>query len=175
MRANLGFTLIETMVTLAIAAILITIAVPSFLTFIQNARLSSQASDLTTAMMYARSEAIARGQQVTIGSTANTVHWEGGYQVALQDGTVLRAYSALSGGNHLTGPAASLVFNSSGYKTPIANISMQLCDSRNISRQIILSGQGRAQYCSCDPLSTSPPACASSPVYASADCATACP
>jgi type IV fimbrial biogenesis protein FimT len=175
MRANYGFTLIETMVTLAIAVILITVAVPSFLTFIQNARLSSQASDLTTAMMYARSEAVARNQQVTIGSTDNTANWGGGYQVKLQDGTVLRAYSALSGGNHLTGPA-SLVFNSSGYKNPInPSISMQLCDSRNISRQIILSGQGRAQYCSCDPHSTSPPYCASSTVYSSADCATACP
>jgi len=175
MRANFGFTLIETMVTLTIAVILLTIAVPSFLTFIQNSRLSSQTSDLTTAMMYARSEAVARNQTVIIGSTDNSVNWGGGYRVKLQDGTVLRDYSALSGGNHLTGPA-SLYFNSSGYKDPSnTTISMQLCDSRDVSRQIILSGQGRAQYCSCDPNSSSPPFCGSSAVYSSANCAAACP
>lgn len=68
MRAGGGFTLIETMVTVAIAAVLLTIAVPSFLTFIQNARFNSQTSDVTTALMYARSEAVARNQTVTICS-----------------------------------------------------------------------------------------------------------
>jgi type IV fimbrial biogenesis protein FimT len=66
MRAHQGFTLIELMVTVAVLAVLMMIAVPSFVTFIQNARLSSQSSDLTTALMYARSEAVARNRPVSV-------------------------------------------------------------------------------------------------------------
>ncbi|OYX27849.1 MAG: hypothetical protein B7Z03_12970, partial [Hydrogenophilales bacterium 32-62-9] len=40
-----GFTLIELMVTLSVAAILVSIAVPNFQTFVMNNRMASQAND----------------------------------------------------------------------------------------------------------------------------------
>ena len=41
-----GFTLLELMVTVSIAAILLAVGVPSYITFIDNNRVTSQANDL---------------------------------------------------------------------------------------------------------------------------------
>ena len=71
MKMNKGFTLIELMVVLAVAAILITIGLPSFRAIIQNNRAITQANELITAINMARSEAIKRGASVSICSRTN--------------------------------------------------------------------------------------------------------
>lgn len=55
-----GFTLIELMVTLAIAAIVLTIGVPSFQSVIRNNQLTTRINSLVGAINLARSEAIKR-------------------------------------------------------------------------------------------------------------------
>ncbi|MDP3330641.1 MAG: GspH/FimT family pseudopilin [Methylococcaceae bacterium] len=77
-----GFTLIELMVTISIAAILLGVAIPSFTSTITSNRLTTNANELVTALNLARSEAIKRGQQVTVRrkGTTNT-QWESGWDV----------------------------------------------------------------------------------------------
>ncbi|WP_193754292.1 GspH/FimT family pseudopilin [Microbulbifer sp. Q7] len=65
-----GLTLIELMITLAVLAVVVGIAVPSFNTMIQNNRSLALGEELAGALNYARSEAVKRGVRVTLcGST----------------------------------------------------------------------------------------------------------
>ncbi|WP_197023893.1 GspH/FimT family pseudopilin [Microbulbifer sp. HZ11] len=65
-----GLTLIELMITLAVLAVIVAIAVPNFNTMIQNNRSLSLGEELASALNYARSEAVKRSTRVTLcGST----------------------------------------------------------------------------------------------------------
>ena len=66
-----GFTLIELIVTMAIAAILLTQAVPSFRTMIANNRITSQINELVTAINMGRSEAAKLNTTVILCGSAN--------------------------------------------------------------------------------------------------------
>lgn len=71
MNKQSGFTLVELMITLAIAAILLTIGVPSFNTLMQNSRLTTSTNDLIGALNLARSEAVTRELRVTVCKSAD--------------------------------------------------------------------------------------------------------
>ena len=61
-----GFTLLELMVTLAVAGILLTIATPFLSGVVRSYRLTQAANELVGAANLARSEAIQRGSRVTL-------------------------------------------------------------------------------------------------------------
>src|SRR3569832_1392228 len=65
-----GFTLIEQLVTLAIAVILLTVAVPNYQMFVANSRMASQANEVVGALSLARSEAVKRGTQVSVPASS---------------------------------------------------------------------------------------------------------
>lgn len=69
-----GFTLIELMVTIAVAAIVLTIAVPSFESAINNGRLTSAANEMMGALQSARAEAIRHNKRAAfcLSKTSNT-------------------------------------------------------------------------------------------------------
>lgn len=67
----LGFTLIEMMMTIAVVAVLMSIAIPSFSSFIKNSRLTSAANDLLRAYQVARTEAIKRQKTVVVCASDN--------------------------------------------------------------------------------------------------------
>ncbi len=105
MKKQTGFTLIELMVTLVVAAILLMVGVPSFVDMIRNSRVVSQANQLVTSLSVARSEALKLGRQVTVGRTG--ANWEDGWRVFTDmdgdgvfdagDGdTEIQIYSAMS-------------------------------------------------------------------------------
>lgn len=61
-----GFTLIELMIALVLATIVLTLAVPSFRTMVQENRMVGQLNELTADMALARSEAVKAGTSVTV-------------------------------------------------------------------------------------------------------------
>jgi type IV fimbrial biogenesis protein FimT len=68
-----GFTLIELMLTVMIAAILLGIAVPNFRDIIWNNRLTATSNDLLRSTQLARSEAVKRQARVVVCATADAM------------------------------------------------------------------------------------------------------
>ena len=155
-----GFTMIELLVTISIATIMMTVAIPSFIDFIRNSRLTSQTNDFVLALTYAKSEAVKSAQEAVVCSSsdgtscADSVDWETGwivYQDTNDDGDIdadeiLQVHAALTGGNTLrTGTKTEITFQHTGF-SPNANATFSLCDDRGATdggRSIIVSNQGR--------------------------------
>jgi type IV fimbrial biogenesis protein FimT len=90
-----GFTIIELMTTLVILGILIMVAIPSFNDLVVGTRIKGAASDIYAALTFARSEAIKRNTNVTVGPLTLGGQWVNGWQV-MAGATVLATHGALS-------------------------------------------------------------------------------
>ncbi len=64
-----GLTIIELMITLVVAAVLISLAVPNFRLLIQNNRITGATNDFLAVLNLARAEAVKRGATVLICRT----------------------------------------------------------------------------------------------------------
>jgi len=138
-----GFTLVELLVTISIAAILLTLAVPSFSTLILNQQVRVAAGDMQTTLFYARSEAIKRAADVSVVPTGG--NWKNGWSVQLNDGTVLRAEAPLNGQlASMTG--STVTYQSSGHIPPpvIGTIVFRVAGNNGVTARCIaidLSGR----------------------------------
>lgn len=79
--------MIELLVTIAVAAILMSLAAPSFQSLIASNRLSSKTNELVTTLNLARSEAIRKGKRVVVCRSADGANcaasgdWSSGWLV----------------------------------------------------------------------------------------------
>jgi type IV fimbrial biogenesis protein FimT len=165
---QIGFTLIELMVTLAVAAIVLTTAVPGFRQVIQNNKVATDINAFVSALHLARSESVKRGKQVTVcksndsASCAAANGWEQGWIVFVDTNNsesvdtgeeLLRVYSGLDAGTTLRGNSTvddAVAFQPSGFADAGSII---LCDSRvktfssdkGFARVVIISTRGRVR------------------------------
>ncbi len=68
---NCGFTIIETMVTVAVLGILIAVAIPSFRVTIENGHLRGVSENLYNDLKYAHTEAISRRSTMYVSFSAS--------------------------------------------------------------------------------------------------------
>jgi type IV fimbrial biogenesis protein FimT len=66
-----GFTLIELLVTIAVLAILIALAVPSFTSLINSNRLAAQTNEMVASLQFARMEAVKQNRRTVICRSTN--------------------------------------------------------------------------------------------------------
>jgi len=169
-RTGQGFTLIELMVTVSVAAVLLAVGVPSFQTTVKNNRLTAAANSLVGALNLARSEAIKRGVFVTFckrngGGTDcdNSASWNDGWIVFSdldRDGVfdddgdanlcepdedcLVRVYPPLNAQIDLGFSRDRVTFDPNGFSQGY-NGTFKFCDDRGAqhARARILSNTGR--------------------------------
>lgn len=67
---GIGFTLIELLIAITVASVLATTAIPSFVTVLKNNQRAASVNQLLADFSFARSEAIKRGNRVSICRTS---------------------------------------------------------------------------------------------------------
>lgn len=163
-RRRSGFSLIELMITLAVAAVFATLAAPSFQAMIMNNRLTSIANDLLADLATARNEASKRRGRVTLCKNDNagaadtacstSSSWSDGWLVFVDTNnngtldageTILRVHQALPFGVTvaITGFGNFVQAKPVGTFAPLG--TFKLCDGRagNFGRQITIAATGR--------------------------------
>ncbi|AMB87926.1 general secretion pathway protein GspH [Pseudomonas agarici] len=119
-----GFTLVELMVTVAVLAIVLTLAVPSFTSSIQRSKAETEANDLMRALNYTRLEAINRGVNVRIAPSTAGAAWTTALTTTLSsNSTILRSTPAMSSSATVaSNNVAFIEFNNlGGLADPAAN------------------------------------------------------
>jgi type IV fimbrial biogenesis protein FimT len=165
-RRAAGFSLVELMVVLAIATILMTIAIPSFKTFIDRQKVLTVAADLYASVSLTRSEAIRRGARVYL-LPKDGAAWSNGWVVQTdpadpktivysRDGapTQLQITPSFSPNNS----DLSLVYDGTGRTSSkgsvVARSGFWNIKIGNEQRNLIINLLGRPYLC--DPAKTSP-------------------
>lgn len=159
-----GFSLIELLIALAISAVLLGLAIPSFAGLMRDTRLTTVVNELHAAIFYTRSEAIKRGRRVTICTSADGqscsagVGWHSGWIVfddengnGLRDPgeTLLRVGQAKSGGVTMTGntPVRNYVSYVATGTTRAVSGALQMgtitACANGRARQIVINAAGR--------------------------------
>lgn len=134
-----GFTMIELMLAVGILAILLALSVPSIRTISANNQIAVANNSIVTGFNLARSEAVSRGNSVSIcpsenGTACEDGKWETGWIVfdnADGNGTmveteVIRA-SVQNSDIARSGLAGNVVFNPDGTTTLGASNSITVC------------------------------------------------
>ncbi|MCL2917551.1 GspH/FimT family pseudopilin [Shewanella litorisediminis] len=123
-RTKQGFTLVELMVTIAVAAILLAIGVPSLTSVYEQVRVDNNVKKIHDLFAFARNQAVSYGATVKICSFASatscgtTADWSGGIRVYVTDAAntdhELRAIDSFNGLDKVKASAVSMTFSADG-------------------------------------------------------------
>ncbi|MCO6413923.1 MAG: GspH/FimT family pseudopilin [Thiogranum sp.] len=158
MNRQHGFTLVELMITLAVATILLTVAIPSFTETIKNNRIVTQANELVGTLNFARSEAVKSAITVNVcvssngTSCAGGTDWSQGWLVWVdtdnsggpENGEQRKVVKGLPNSMTLNSTVTQVQYTAQGAAG--INGTFTLCDDRagETGRQITISNTGRA-------------------------------
>ncbi|MDR2215277.1 MAG: GspH/FimT family pseudopilin [Nevskiaceae bacterium] len=169
-RVARGFTLMELVTTIAIAAILVAIAAPDMSLFVKNGRIRAAAESLQNGLTLARAEAVRRNRNVVFIRDAT------GWSVIDESSeTLLHQGSGKEGATGLTiaadpADADRITYDSFGRATknaggsaPLAMINIESASpSENVNYRplrIEILGTGASRLCQPSVESTDPRAC----------------
>ena len=145
-RGALGFTVVEMMTVVGIAAIVLSMAAPAMSQLLEAQRLRSVAFDLISDLSLARSESLKRRGRVSVAPMTDR-GWPGGWRVQIESsGEVVRQRSPAGGGLSITGAPASVTYDRNGRLAGGAGVLRIELDSASLSQE----AQGRC--ISIDPL-----------------------
>lgn len=152
-----GFTLIELMVAIAVMAVLLATAAPSFNNALLGSRLNAYANNLVSSAIVARSEAIKRNSAVTLCASSDGTScavsggWEQGW-VVMAGTTLIQRELAVPSGFKITGlnsastEIRSLTFQPTGVGATQATLTVCRATPTEGSQErvVSISATGRA-------------------------------
>ncbi|WP_455922119.1 GspH/FimT family pseudopilin [Pseudomonas putida] len=141
-----GFTMVELLITVAVMAIFLSIALPSYTTIIAKNRADTETGDFYRALNYTRLEAISRGLSVRIAPATSGGSWTGALTISLSStGTTLRAIPAMSSTAALafSTSATYIEFNNLGALTYPATALTLTYTQGTVSRNVGVCLNGR--------------------------------
>jgi type IV fimbrial biogenesis protein FimT len=180
-KRNSGFTLIELMLTISIAAVLMAVGIPAMQDVIINNRIVTEANELVTHISLARSEAIKRNRAIVICISADpnavspacggtSQDWSSGWITFVDDNgnnahnageLILRVGNALSGNTTIkadTEGATFIGFNGDGSRNRnLLNLRIAICAGSDEAsgRELVIDSLGRSTMnrppASCEP------------------------
>ncbi len=150
-----GFTLLELMTALGVAAILVSVGTPALRDMTIRQRISAAAQDLHIDLAFARNEAVTRATNVTVCPSADLIacsnnDWANGRLIFVDPNAngaidvaevVVKQSRALAGGLTATPAGGFVTFNSRGQATPL---TIGICESAYVGRNVDIKSTGHA-------------------------------
>ncbi|UML94731.1 GspH/FimT family pseudopilin [Shewanella xiamenensis] len=146
-----GFTLVELMVTIAIAALLLSIGVPSFTAIYEATRSANEIQKINDLFAFARNQAVNYGSTVTVCPYAASPcgnDWSKGFSVYIEKNGSKKVLKVIDGFNSkdtisLTGPTDKTVnFTSDGLVSTETSIIYCPSGESDGSKSINISTSG---------------------------------
>lgn len=165
-QRSAGFSLIELMLAIIITAILLTLAMPSFNAWIQNAKIRTATEAVLNGLQLARAEAVRRNENVRFVLGAGS-----SWKVFDAAASEVQSRSKEEGSSNVTltitpGGATTATFNGLGRivanadtSDPLTQIELAVASSvlpAELMRKLQIEITGGGQIRSCDPFYSAP-------------------